>query len=152
MQKRSLEQAWKMALTVVALAATAMALYVQLFELKSRQEEDRLSASRLENALAESRARLSAEILAELRAELAKGKPAARPGNQPIPDAVLRRLESGEGAGSALQQALEPLHPQEARTIARVNESLRSLSRQMDESDRALRRDLEELRAAVGRE
>ncbi|HSK81603.1 MAG TPA: hypothetical protein VLQ45_34430, partial [Thermoanaerobaculia bacterium] len=74
MQKRFPGSPWKVVLALVALMATAMALYVQLFERKSRLEEDRLSAARLENALGESRLRLKAEILAQLRAELATGE------------------------------------------------------------------------------
>jgi DNA-binding transcriptional ArsR family regulator len=149
MPKRPLEQVWKNALTVVALAATVMALYLQVFERRARQEEARLAAVRLDDALAGSRARLRAEILAELREELRKESLSARPENQPIPDAVLRRLEAGANAG-ALEQALNG-SPQEA-LLAGLNESFKSLARQMEESDRALRRDLEELRAATLRE
>jgi len=144
MQKRSLEQAWRVGLAVIALIATAMALYVQLFERRSRQDEDQLAATRLEEALAESRARLKAEILAELRVELAPESSADKPG-QPLPNSVLRRGESG--TGSALQQVLDRRDSQEG-----LGESLDTLMRQTEESDRALRRDLEELRAEVRRE
>ncbi|HEX7181968.1 MAG TPA: hypothetical protein VF756_09010 [Thermoanaerobaculia bacterium] len=149
MRKRPVEQVWKSVFTVIALAATAMALYLHVFERRARQEEARLAAVRLEDALAESRARLRAEILAELRAELRKDSPQAQPGAQPIPDAILRRLE---GAGGALEQALDALPPQEALLIAGLNEALESLARQMEEADRSLRRDLEELRTATLRE
>jgi hypothetical protein len=148
MPKRPLEQVWKNALTVVALAATVMALYLQVFERRARQEEARLAAVRLDDALAGSRTRLRAEILAELREELRKDSPTDRPGSQPIPDAILRRLETG--GNGALEQALDG-SPQEA-LLATLNESFESLSRQMEESDRALRRDLEELRVATLRE
>ncbi len=148
MRKRSLEQAWRVALVVVAVIATAMALYVQLFERRSRQEEDRLAAARLEDALAESRLRLKAEILAELRADLAKeASPEQRKG-QPLPNTVLRREESG--AGSALQQVLASGGPQGG--LARLAERLDALARETEESDRALRRDLEELRVEIRRD
>jgi hypothetical protein len=126
-------------LTVVALAATVMALYLQIFERRARQEEARLAAVRLDDALADSRARLRDEILAELRAELSKERDAAGPGTQPVPDTVLRRLETG---GS----------PREALASDGLGEALQSLARQTEESDRALRRELEELRAATLRE
>ena len=51
MRKRPMGPAWKIVLSVIALMATAMALYVQVFERRSRQEEDRLAAVRLEEAL-----------------------------------------------------------------------------------------------------
>ncbi|HYU32363.1 MAG TPA: hypothetical protein VEW48_09375 [Thermoanaerobaculia bacterium] len=145
MQKRSLEQAWKVTFAAVALIATAMALYVQLFERRSRQEEDRLAAARLEDALAESRVRLKAEIVAQLRAELAAEASTKKPGGLPLPNAVLRRGESGTGS-SALQQIVGPLDSLQLR------ESLDALSREMEQSDRALRRDLEDLRAEVRRD
>jgi hypothetical protein len=140
MRKRPVEQVWKKVLTVVALAATVMALYLQIFERRSRQEEARLASVRLDDALAESRARLRAEILAELRAEIGKERDAAQPGTQPpLPDTVLRRLETSAT-------------PQEALAIAGLDQTLESLARQTEESDRALRRELEELRAATLRE
>ncbi len=135
---------WRKALTAVALAATVMALYLQVFERRSRQEEARLAAVRLDDALAESRARLRAEILAELRAELRKDSGAAQPGTEPVPDTVLRRLETSG--------ALDAFRPQEALVIAGLDEGLKSLARQTEESDRAIRRELEELRAATLRE
>ncbi|HYG62876.1 MAG TPA: hypothetical protein VEL74_09870 [Thermoanaerobaculia bacterium] len=144
MEKRpSLGNLWKVVVTVLTVATTLMALYVQLFERRSRQEEDRLAAVRLEAALAESRARLKTEILAELRAELARAA-AEQPDGQPRPDTVLRRPES-DGNGP-LQQA--PL----GLPSGRSSERLDSLARQMEDSDRALRQDLEELRAASRRE
>jgi hypothetical protein len=152
MGKRPVEQAWRTALTVVALAATVMAFYLQIFERRARQEEARLAAVRLDDALAGSRARLRAEILEELRAELRKESNAARPGTQPLPDTVLRRLDTGGDGGGALGQALDAFRPQEALVIAGLDEALKSLARQTEESDRALRRELEELRAATLRE
>ena len=130
------------ALTLVALAATLAAIYLQVFERRARHEEARLAAVRLDDALAGSRARLRAEILAELRAELRKQGGAAESGTQPLPDTVLRRLEAGGDA----------FHLQEAAVLADLDEALESLARQTEESDRALRRDLEELRAATLRE
>jgi hypothetical protein len=147
MRKQSTEQAWRVAFAAVAVIATAMALYVQLFERRVRQEHDRRAAARLEEALAESRLRLKTEILTELRAELAK-EAAAEPRNQqngqPLPNAVLRRGESG--GSSALQQIVGPLDSLQLR------ESLDDLSRQTEESDRALRQNVEELRAEIRRD
>jgi hypothetical protein len=145
MRKRPVEQAWRTVLTVVALAATMMALYLQIFERRARLEEARLAAVRLDDALAGSRVRLRTEIVAELRAELRKPGNAAEPGTQPLPDTVLRRLEAGP-------DALDAFRPQEALVIASLDEAVKSLTRQTEESDRALRRDLEELRAATLRE
>jgi hypothetical protein len=133
-----------MALTIVALIAIVFALYLQVFERKARQEEARLAGVRLDDALAASRAKLRAEILAELRQELRKESAAAQ-SKQPLPDTVLRRLEASEGA-------LEAFRPQEALVISSLRESLDTLTRQTEDSDRALRRDLEELRAATLRE
>jgi hypothetical protein len=143
MRKRSLGRAWKVLLSVVALMATALALYVQIFERRSRQEEDRLAAVRLEEALGAARARLKAEILTELRAELEKGKSTGQPGDQPLPNAVLRRGETD--GGRVLQQVLASADAQEASRV-RFRASLDSLAFQMERSDRALRRDLEEIR------
>lgn len=132
---------WRMVLTFVALAATLAALYLQVFERRARQEESRLAAARLDQALAESRVRLREEILAELRKE----NDAAESGTQPVPDTVLRRLETG-GNG------LDVFRPQEALVIAGLDQDLQALERQTEESDRALRRDLDDLRAATQRE
>jgi hypothetical protein len=145
MRKRSLGPAWKVTLATVALVATAMAFYVQLFERRSRQEEDRLAAVRLERALEQSRARLKAEILAQLREDFARGGAAEEDGDQPLPNAVLRRGESG---GAALQQVLESQESQ----VAFLEGSFEDLARQMERSDQALRQDLEELRAEIRRE
>ena len=100
------ERTWRMAATVVALTALVMALYVQIFGLRSRQEEARAAAARLEDALAESRTKLKAEILAELRAELSKRSTAQgkEEGQEPIPDAVLRK---GEEEGGAFEQVVD---------------------------------------------
>jgi hypothetical protein len=147
MARRPVERVWRTVLTVVALAATVAALYLQIFERRARQEEARLAGVRLDDALAASRARLRAEILAELRQELRKESESngARPNPQPLPDTVLRRLETSEGA-------LEAFRPQEALVISSLGEALNTLARQTEDSDRALRRDLEELRAATLRE
>jgi hypothetical protein len=150
MRKRRLQQAWKNTLTIVALIASLLALYLQVFERRARQEEARLAAVRLDDALAASRTRLRAEILAALRAELSDESPPAQTGREPLPDTVLRRLEAG-GAGGALEQALGPTASREA-LLTRFNGALESLAHQMEEADRALRRDLEELRAATLRE
>lgn len=150
-KRRRLQQAWKNLLTIVALAASLMALYLQIFERRARQEEARLAAVRLDDALAESRTRLRSEILAALRAELSEESPPANPGREPLPDTVLRRLEAGGTGGGALEQALGPAASREA-LLARFNGALESLTRQMEEADRVLRRDLEELRAATLRE
>jgi hypothetical protein len=144
MRKGSLEQAWRVALAVVAMVATAMALYVQLFERRVREEHDRRAAARLEEALAQSRLRLKNEILAELRADLAKETSAESQKGQPLPDAVLRRGESG--AGGALQQIAGPLDSLQLR------EDLNALSDQTEQSDRVLRQDVEDLRAEVRRD
>jgi hypothetical protein len=135
-----------MVLAVFALAFLAMALYVQLVERRSRREADRLAAARLEEALEESRSN-SAE-LARRRAELMK-EPVEPPSDQPLPDAVLRRRESGKG--SELQQVRDSQDEQQA-VLARVQESIDLLARQMEQSDQALRRDLEQVRAEVRRE
>ena len=144
MRKRSPEQRWRVVLAAVAVIATAMALYVQLFERKVRQEQDRRAAARLEEALAESRLRLKTEILAELRVELAQeAGPEAQKG-QPLPGAVLRRSESG--GSIALQQIAGPLESHQLR------EDLDDLSRQMEQSDRALRQNVEDIRAEIRRD
>jgi len=142
MRKRSMGPAWKIVLSVIALMATAMALYVQVFERRSRQEEDRLAAVRLEEALGAARTRLKTEILAELRADLAKGGSTGQPDDQPLPNAVLRRGESG---GRVLQQVLASADAQEAARV-RFRARIDSLAGQVEQSDRALRRDLEEVR------
>lgn len=153
MRNRSLAQIWKAALAVISLTAMAMAVYVQLFELQARKEEDRLSAARLEQALAESRVRLRQEIVAELRAGQEGGSmdagDAEEEGARPLPGVVLRRGESG--AGSSLRQVLDSQESQEA-AMTRLQESLDSLASRMEQSDQALRQDLEKLRAQVRRE
>jgi hypothetical protein len=141
MRKRPLGPAWKIVLSVIALMATAMALYVQVFERRSREGEDRLAAVRLEEALGAARARLKTEILAELRADLAKG--GSTGGDQPLPNAVLRRDESG--GGRVLQQVLASADAQEAARV-RLRARVESLEGQVEQSDRALRQDLEEVR------
>jgi len=145
--RRDRKSFWKLVAAVVSLTATAMALYVQLFEARSRQQEARAAALRLENALAESRIKLKAEILAELRADLASGsKPS---GLEPIPGTVLRRPDPGESATGTLRPALDPSFTARPTTLTAVAAELDELSRQSAETDRALRRDLEELRAAT---
>jgi len=145
---RSLERTAKLVAAVVALTAAAMALWVQLFEVRERQQESRLAALRLENALAESRSRLKAEILAELRADEASGgsQPAA---NQPTPGSVLRRPESARSASGARSDGLEPSLPAPPLSLSGLAQGLEALSQQTQEADRALRRDLEEFRAAT---
>jgi len=140
-----MKHAWKLALALAALAATVMALHVQIFERRSRQEEERLAAARLEQALGEARLRLKAEILAELRAELAK--PAAEQGDRPLPNAVLRRGESG---GRVVQQILGPDSAQ--ATPGDLRQGLDALTLQQESSNRATRREIEELRAELRRE
>jgi hypothetical protein len=61
---------------------------------------------------------------------------------------VLRRGESG--TGSALQQFVGP--PDTQQLIARLQEQLDAMSSRTEESDRALRQDLEVWRAQVRRE
>lgn len=146
MQKRSPGRPWQAAFAAITLVATMMALYVQLFERKSRQVEDRISAARLEAALAESRVRLKAEILAQLLAELAKEEATGPKGDQPRPGTVLRRGESGES------RALQQVQGSQVAARARFQENLDALARQMEQSDGALRRDLDEIRAEVRRE
>lgn len=137
---------WNVALAVIALIATAMALYVQLYERRARQEEDRLAASRLEQELEESRSRT--EAIEQRRAELAREDAAERPGDQPLPGAVLRRSENG---GSVLQH-VHDTQDEQAVVLARLEESLATLALQMERSDQALRRDLEQVRVEVRRE
>lgn len=152
MQTRSMQQVWRGTLAVVALAATVMALYAHFFEARSRQDEARAAALRLEDALVESRSRLKAEIVAELRADLAAGRSGAEPAEGPVPDAVLRRPGRDEDASGALRQALDPTSVGPPLTLSRLAERVEALAIQMDESDRALRRDLESFRAATQRE
>jgi hypothetical protein len=136
-----MERAWKATLALFASIAITMALYVQITEQRSREEADRASATRLEAELAEARA--PAESLENPGAE--PNPEARQPSDQPLPDTVLRRGESG---GSALQKALDS---RDAR-LSHLEESLDALERQAGQSDRALRRDLEELRTAVRRQ
>ena len=135
-------RAWQVSLAVIALIAMAMALYVQLFERRARQEEDRLAIARLEKELEESRSRT--EAIEQRQAEEAAADPAA---GQPLPGAVLRRGESG----SALQQVRNS-QDEQAAALTRLQESVDTLALQMEQSDQALRRDLEQLRAGVRRE
>jgi hypothetical protein len=151
MRRRSRERTAKLVTAVIALAAAALALYVQLFEVRARQEESRLASLRLESALAESRSRLKAEIVAELRADAARSG-SALPGNGPHPGTVLRRPESEESAPGALSPALEPSLPAPPLTLSGLAQGLEALAQQTRESDRSLRRDLEEFRAATRRE
>jgi hypothetical protein len=148
MRGGSLERRAKLVAAVIALAAAAMALYVQLFEVGARQEESRLAALRLESALAESRSRLKAEIVAELRADATRVG-SLLSGNAPEPGTVLRQPESAPGVRSP---ALEPSLPAPPLTLSGVAQGLEALSQQTRESDRSLRRDLEEFRAATRRE
>lgn len=145
MRKQPMWHVLKLALVAVALVTTAMALYVQLFERRSLEEEDRLMASRLTRALEESRAHLKAEILEEL--ETAESP--AQKTDQPRPGAVLRRSESARDR--ALQQALSP-ESAEAAAIARLEQRVDAIARQADQTDRVLHRDLEEIRAETRRD
>jgi hypothetical protein len=88
---------------------------------------------------------LKAELLAEVRAELAKGGSAGQQSDQPLPGAVLRRGESG---GRALQQVLAS----EGAREAAIEERLDSMARQVEQTDRTVRRNLEEIRADLQRE
>lgn len=152
MQTRSMLQVWRGLVAVVALTATAMALYAHFFEARARQEEARAAALRLEDALVASRSRLKAEILVELRADLAAGGAVAEAGEGPLPDAVLRRPDRDEDASGALRQTLDPTGLGPPLTLGRLAERVESLATQMDESDGALRRDLDSFRAATQRE
>jgi hypothetical protein len=145
MRKRPLGPAWRAALAAIALAAMAMALYIQLSERTPGPEEERLAVARQEEeALAESQAK--AEILARRQAGEESAKP---PDDGPVPGAVLRRSESGKG--SSLQQVRDDQEEQRA-ALARLQESIDNLELQMERSDRVLRRDLEQLRAELRRE
>jgi hypothetical protein len=143
MRNPSLERAGKTALVVIAVLAVAMALYVHLAARRSRQEADRAVTARQKEEFAASRA----EALEKLEAERAQEDAAGEPDNQPLPGTVLRRGESG----SALQQVPDSREAQRA-ALVRLQESLDALERQTAQSDRALRHDLEELRAGVRRE
>jgi len=146
MRKESMEQPWKVALAAVAVIAVSMALYAQLVERRSRREEDRIAAARLEEAIAASRA----EIVQQLRTEIARENAAEPPVKELLPNAVLRRGEEGEG--SALRQVVGSVDSQQAAAIAELRKSLDALSRQTEQSSRALRRDLETLRSEIRRD
>ena len=140
MRKGSTEQTWKVALAAVAVIALTMALYVLLVERRSRREEDRLAAARLEEAIAASRT----EILQQVRTEIAQEKAEERPGSELLPNAVLQR-----GEGGALRQVVGPVDSQQARDIAELRKSLAALSQQAEQSSRTLRRDLAALRSEI---
>jgi phosphatidylserine/phosphatidylglycerophosphate/cardiolipin synthase-like enzyme len=139
MTKQSMERGWMVARVLIAASIIILALHIQITERKSSEEADRAWAARLEAELAESRAG------AELQENPSPEAATQESGKQPLPDTVLRRGESG---GSALQKALDS---RDAR-LAHLEESLAALERQTGQSDRALRRALEELRTAVRRE
>lgn len=147
MPNRSLESAWKVALTAVTLLALAMALYLQLLERRALREEERLATLQQE-ALAASEVRQANEDIARLRTDLVEGVVPEPQSDGPLPNAVLRREESG--TGSALQQFVGP--PDTQQLLARLQERVDGLSSRMEESDRALRRDLDAWRAQVRRE
>ena len=136
------------ALAAIALIAMAAALWVEISERRPSPEEARLAAARQrEDALAESR--LRAEILERHRAEQEATKTpddSDGDGDGPLPDAVLRRSESGKGS------ALQRVQDSQDAALARLRESLDALTLQTERSDRALRRDLEQVRAEVRRE
>lgn len=142
MSKRSTWHVLKLALVAVALITTVMALYVQLFERRSLEEQDQL--------LEESHAELKAEILEELqKTEPPAASAASDQENQPRPDAVLRRSESARDRG--LQQALSP-ESATAAALARLERRVDAIARQADQTDRVMRRDLEEIRAEARRD
>lgn len=132
MRTRSLERVWTAALALIAAIAIAMALYTQSVERKARQETGRSLGARPEAAL-------------EKPAETPGAEPAPDPsGDEPLPNTVLRRGESG----TRLQQTLDSRDAQ----LALLRQDLEALERRSEQSDRRLHRDLEELRAAVRRE
>lgn len=131
MRKRSPWHALKLVLLAVALITTAMALYVQLFE---RRSEDQILVESLPGP-------------AEIAEEPEEEEP--QESDQPLPGAVLRRSESARDR--ALQQALSP-ESSAAAAIARLERRIEDMNRQADQNERAVRRDLEEIRAAVQRE
>lgn len=141
MTRRLPEVRWKTVLAAVALAAAALALHLHVFELQSRRQEARIAGSRIERAVEEMRGRLKAEILAEIEPG---GAPA--PGAEPLPDRVLRRREPG---GEAPGQSLEELAEDRPPSLTGVAWRLGLLARRQDDGERALRRDLEELRDTV---
>src|SRR4029077_10120187 len=104
---------------------------------------DRLAAAGLADALEGARTRLKAELLAELREELTKSESPRKPGGQPLPTRVLHRSETA--GDRVLQQGLIS----EDAALTRLEDRLDSLARQMDESDRTMRRNLEETRAEM---
>lgn len=129
MRKQSLERVWTAALALIAAIAITMALYTQSVERKARQETDRA---------------LETQPEAE-PTETAGSEPAPeQPDDQPLPNTVLRRGESG----SKLQQALDSRDAQ----LALLRKDLEALESRTERSDRALRRDLEDLRSVVRRE
>jgi hypothetical protein len=148
MPQRPLEQVWRLILTAVALLSLGMALYFQLFERRLQGEQDRLAALRQEEELAASQAGLSTELATQGSERPAEEGSTDSVGDQPLPNAVLRRGESG--TSSALQQFVGP--PDTQQLIARLQEQLDAMSSRTEESDRALRRDLEAWRAQVRRE
>lgn len=132
MRTRSLERVWTAALALIAAIAIAMALYTQSVERRARQETDRVLGAQPEGALEEP-------------AETPGAEPAPdQSGDEPLPNTVLRRGESG----SRLQQALDSRDAQ----LALLRQDLEALERQTEHSDRRLHQDLEELRGAVRRE
>lgn len=128
---------WSVALAVIALIATALALYVEVFERRPSPAE----------ALSEPSP--GAEIPAQPRAEAESPEPPDDSDSDgPLPGAVLRRSESGRG--SALEQVRDDQDVRE--TLVRLQKSLDNLTLQTDRSNQALRRDLERLQAEVRRE
>lgn len=132
MRKRSLERAWKATLALIAAIALGLALYAQSVERRSRLETDDALATRLETENAETAETPSAETAPE------------QADDQPLPNTVLRRGESG----SKLQQALDARDAQ----LALLRQDLEALELRTERSDRALRGDLEELRGELRRE
>jgi flagellar motility protein MotE (MotC chaperone) len=130
------KSAGKVVLALVSLVAMSMALF-QLLAPGARME-DQPSPAVQQQAREESR----------LRAEIKQEAAAQPPGDQLLPNAVIRRGESG---GRSLQQVLDSQESQEA-ALDRVQENLDRLAGQIEDSNRALRRDVEELRADLQRE
>jgi small-conductance mechanosensitive channel len=130
------KSAGKVVLALVSLVAMSMALF-QLLAPGARMG-DQPSPAVQQQAREESR----------LRAEIKQEAAAQPPGDQLLPNAVIRRGESG---GRSLQQVLDSQESQEA-ALDRVQENLDRLAGQIENSNRALRQDVEELRADLRRE
>lgn len=145
MTRRAPELPWRILLISTALAAATLALFLHLFELRSRQQEVRRAADRLERAVAEARVQLREELLAELRA----GDARAEPDEEPRAGTVLRRREPAQDARSGLGQSSDPLGRGGAPSLDALARRVAGLAQRTEEAELALRRDLEDLRAAT---